>query len=101
MGVVAVPTIATAIKAGVTLIGAGKVAVLPFLIAAVTYFHYDQFDPENRPVSNVKIEEKKRFLDSRALYTNITYFLNTHNIFYLKIFSYYRLIEIQIQNTTL
>lgn len=55
MAVIAVPTIATAVKAGIALIGAGKIAVLPFLIAAFTYFHYDQFDPENRPVSNVFI----------------------------------------------
>ncbi|CAH1132792.1 unnamed protein product [Ceutorhynchus assimilis] len=50
MAVIAVPTIATAIKAGVGLVGVGKIAVLPFLIAALSYFHYDQFDPENRPV---------------------------------------------------
>ncbi|KAH1018844.1 hypothetical protein HUJ05_006535 [Dendroctonus ponderosae] len=50
MAVIAIPTIATAVKAGISLIGAGKIAVLPFIIAALTYFHYDQFDPENRPV---------------------------------------------------
>ncbi|XP_066258130.1 glucose dehydrogenase [FAD, quinone] [Euwallacea similis] len=49
MAVIAIPTIATAVKTGVTLIGLGKIAVLPFLIAALSYFHYDQYDPENRP----------------------------------------------------
>ncbi|CAG9861256.1 unnamed protein product [Phyllotreta striolata] len=48
MAVIAISSIAAAIKAGVAIIGAGKIAILPFLIAAMTYFHYDQYDPENR-----------------------------------------------------
>lgn len=48
MAVIAVPTLLTAVKAGVAIIGVGKIAILPFLIAAMAYFHYDQFDPENK-----------------------------------------------------
>ncbi|XP_028134084.1 glucose dehydrogenase [FAD, quinone]-like [Diabrotica virgifera virgifera] len=48
MTIIALSTILTAIKAGVAIVGVGKIAALPFLIAAITYFHYDQFDPENK-----------------------------------------------------
>jgi choline dehydrogenase len=41
-------TVGTAIKAGTALIGLGKLAILPALIAAIAYYHYDVFDPENR-----------------------------------------------------
>ncbi|CAH0548918.1 unnamed protein product [Brassicogethes aeneus] len=50
MAVLTAAAVSTAIKAAVALIGAGKIAVLPFLIATLAYFHYDQFDPENRPL---------------------------------------------------
>ncbi|XP_060532829.1 glucose dehydrogenase [FAD, quinone] [Cylas formicarius] len=62
MAVIAVPTVATAVKAGVALIGAGKIAVLPFLIAALTYFHYDQFDPENRPIERNVLDDTYDFI---------------------------------------
>lgn len=48
MAVIALSAVVAAVKAGVAIVGAGKIAILPFLIAAMTYFHYDQFDPENR-----------------------------------------------------
>ncbi|XP_076256250.1 glucose dehydrogenase [FAD, quinone] [Rhynchophorus ferrugineus] len=50
MAVIGLPFIATAVKSSVALLGVGKIAILPFLVAALTYFHYDQFDPENKPV---------------------------------------------------
>nr|CAI5848985.1 unnamed protein product [Callosobruchus analis] len=56
MAVIALSAILTAVKGGVGLIGAGKIAILPFLIAAMTYFHYDQFDPENRPVDREEVD---------------------------------------------
>ncbi|XP_056642947.1 glucose dehydrogenase [FAD, quinone] [Diorhabda sublineata] len=62
MAVIALSTIGTAIKAGVALIGVGKIAVLPFLIAAVTYFHYDQFDPENRNVDRKILDASYDFI---------------------------------------
>lgn len=43
--------ILSAIKAGVALIGLGKIAILPFIIASMAYYHYDLFDPENRPIT--------------------------------------------------
>nr|CAH7712108.1 unnamed protein product [Callosobruchus chinensis] len=56
MAVIALSAILAAVKGGVGLIGAGKIAILPFLIAAMTYFHYDQFDPENRPVDREEVD---------------------------------------------
>ncbi|XP_049311685.1 glucose dehydrogenase [FAD, quinone] [Bactrocera dorsalis] len=41
--------IAGAIKIATTIIGVSKLAILPFLIAAIAYYNYDLFDPENRP----------------------------------------------------
>lgn len=41
--------ILSAIKAGIALVGLGKIAILPFLLASMAYYHYDLFDPENRP----------------------------------------------------
>ncbi|KAJ8958488.1 hypothetical protein NQ318_002282 [Aromia moschata] len=62
MGVILLSTILAAVKAGVGLIGAGKIAVLPFLIAAMTYFHYDQFDPEDRPVDRPNVDPMYDFI---------------------------------------
>lgn len=62
MAVIALSTVLTAVKAGVALIGAGKIAILPFLIAAMTYFHYDQFDPENRPFDTENVEGTYDFI---------------------------------------
>lgn len=56
MAVLALPTILAAIKAAVAVIGAGKIAVLPFILASLAYFHYDLFDPENRPVSVKQVD---------------------------------------------
>jgi choline dehydrogenase len=41
-------TVGTAIKAGTAIISLSKLAILPVLIAAIAYYHYDVFDPENR-----------------------------------------------------
>ncbi|XP_055388461.1 glucose dehydrogenase [FAD, quinone] [Condylostylus longicornis] len=46
--------VTTAIKAATALIGIGKLTILPILIAAIAYYNYDLFDPENRPF-NIKM----------------------------------------------
>ncbi|EFA05528.1 glucose dehydrogenase [FAD, quinone] [Tribolium castaneum] len=56
------PTVLASIKAGVGIIGAGKIAILPFLLAALAYFHYDQFDPENRPVDRKVVDKEYDFV---------------------------------------
>lgn len=43
--------ILSAIKTGIALIGLGKITILPFVIASLAYYHYDLFDPENRPIT--------------------------------------------------
>lgn len=55
-------TIATAVKAATALVGVGKVAVIPVLIAALAYYHYDAFDPENRPFNVKEIDHEYDFI---------------------------------------
>lgn len=55
-------TIGTAVKAATALIGVGKIAVIPVLIAALAYYHYDVFDPENRPFNVREIDHEYDFI---------------------------------------
>lgn len=48
--------IAGAIKVATTIVGVGKLAILPFLIAAIAYYNYDLFDPENRPFNVPEVD---------------------------------------------
>lgn len=48
---------AGAIKIATAIIGVGKLAILPFLIAAIAYYNYDLMDPENRPFNILKVEK--------------------------------------------
>lgn len=57
-----VPVILGAIKAAIAIIGVGKLSIIPVLLAALAYFHYDQFDPENRPYSMKNIEREYDFI---------------------------------------
>lgn len=54
--------ILTAIKTGVALIGFGKISILPFLIASLAYYHYDLFDPENRPFTVETVDKEYDFV---------------------------------------
>ncbi|XP_022916166.1 glucose dehydrogenase [FAD, quinone]-like [Onthophagus taurus] len=51
-----------AIKTATTIIGIGKVAILPFLLASMAYFHYDLFDPENRPATVDVVDAEYDFI---------------------------------------
>lgn len=55
-------TIGTAIKAATALIGVGKLAIIPVLIASLAYYHYDAFDPENRPFNVKEIDHEYDFI---------------------------------------
>lgn len=55
-------TIGTAVKAATALIGVGKLAIIPVLIASLAYFHYDVFDPENRPFNVKEIDHEYDFI---------------------------------------
>jgi len=48
--------IAGAIKLATAVIGVGKLTILPFLIAAIAYYNYDLFDPENRPFNVQQVD---------------------------------------------
>lgn len=55
-------TIGTAVKAATALIGVGKLAIIPVLIASLAYYHYDVFDPENKPFNIKEIEHEYDFI---------------------------------------
>uniref|UniRef100_A0A1A9WGI9 Uncharacterized protein n=1 Tax=Glossina brevipalpis TaxID=37001 RepID=A0A1A9WGI9_9MUSC len=54
--------IAGAVKLATTVIGVGKLAILPFLVAAIAYYNYDLFDPENRPFNIQRIDRSYDFI---------------------------------------
>lgn len=62
MAVIVLSTILAAIKTALAIVGAGKIAILPFLLASLAYFHYDLFDPENRPVSVKQVDPMYDFI---------------------------------------
>lgn len=55
-------TAGTAIKAATAIIGVGKLAIIPVLIAALAYYHYDVFDPENRPFNVKEVDHEYDFI---------------------------------------
>lgn len=54
--------IAGAVKLATTVIGVGKLTILPFLVAAIAYYNYDLFDPENRPFNVQKVDRSYDFI---------------------------------------
>lgn len=54
--------IALAIKAATTLIGVGKIALLPVIIASLAFYNYDMFDPENRPFTVKQVDREYDFI---------------------------------------
>lgn len=55
-------TVGTAVKAATTIVGVGKIAIIPVLIAALAYYHYDVFDPENRPFNVKEVDHEYDFI---------------------------------------
>lgn len=54
--------IALAIKAATAIVGTGKIALLPLLIASLAFYNYDLFDPENRPFNVAQVEREYDFI---------------------------------------
>lgn len=54
--------IAGAIKLATAIIGVGKLTIIPFLIAAIAYYNYDLFDPENRPFNVKEVDRVYDFI---------------------------------------
>lgn len=54
--------IALAIKGATALIGGGKIALLPVLIASLAFYNYDLFDPENRPFNVQHVDREYDFI---------------------------------------
>lgn len=57
-----IATVGTAVKAATAIIGVGKIAIIPVLIAALAYYHYDVFDPENRPFNVKEVDHEYDFI---------------------------------------
>lgn len=55
-------TVALAIKAATAIIGIGKIAIIPVLIASMAYYNYDLFDPENRPFNVKQVDSEYDFI---------------------------------------
>jgi choline dehydrogenase len=55
-------TVGTAVKAATAIVGVGKIAIIPVLIAALAYYHYDVFDPENRPFNVKQLDQEYDFI---------------------------------------
>lgn len=55
-------TVAIAIKAATAIIGIGKIAIIPVLIASMAYYNYDLFDPENRPFNVKQVDREYDFI---------------------------------------
>lgn len=58
MGIITATTVA--IKGATILLG--KVAIIPVLIAALAYFHYDLMDPENHPKVTKNLRKEYDFV---------------------------------------
>lgn len=54
--------IAVAIKAATAIVGVGKIALLPVLIATLAFYNYDMFDPENRPFTVKQVDSEYDFI---------------------------------------
>lgn len=50
------------IKAATTIVGLSKLAIIPTLIAALAYFNYGLFDPENRPFTVEQVDQEYDFI---------------------------------------
>lgn len=55
-------SVTAAIKIATTIIGIGKLTILPILIASLAYYNYDLFDPENRPYNVKEIDNEYDFI---------------------------------------
>lgn len=54
--------ITKSVKAAAAFAGLGKLAIVPTLIAALAYFNYGLFDPENRPFTVDKVDQEYDFI---------------------------------------
>lgn len=57
-----VAAISKSIKAAATFAGLSKLAIVPTLIAALAYFNYGLFDPENRPFTVDHVDNDYDFI---------------------------------------
>lgn len=54
--------VGAAISAASAVVGVGKLAIVPILIASLAYYNYDLFDPENRPFNVPEVDREYDFI---------------------------------------
>ncbi|XP_050068974.1 glucose dehydrogenase [FAD, quinone]-like [Anopheles maculipalpis] len=54
--------VGAAISAATAVVGVGKLAIVPILIASLAYYNYDLFDPENRPFNVPEVDRDYDFI---------------------------------------
>ncbi|ETN58957.1 hypothetical protein AND_009439 [Anopheles darlingi] len=54
--------VGAAITAASAVVGVGKLAIVPILIASLAYYNYDLFDPENRPFNVPEVDREYDFI---------------------------------------
>ncbi|KFB42232.1 hypothetical protein ZHAS_00009927 [Anopheles sinensis] len=54
--------VGAAISAATAVVGVGKLAIVPILIASLAYYNYDLFDPENRPFNVPEVDREYDFI---------------------------------------
>lgn len=54
--------IAASLKTATAIIGIGKLAVIPVIIASLLFYNYDLYDPENRPFNVKQVDREYDFI---------------------------------------
>lgn len=55
-------TIGTSLKAATAIVGIGKLAIIPVLVASLLFYNYDLYDPENRPFNVKQVDQEYDFI---------------------------------------
>lgn len=55
-------SIGAALKTATAIIGIGKLAILPVIVASLLFYNYDLYDPENRPFNVKQVDREYDFI---------------------------------------
>lgn len=54
--------IGASLKTATAIIGIGKLAIIPVIIASLLFYNYDLYDPENRPFNVKQVDREYDFI---------------------------------------
>lgn len=54
--------VGASLKAATAIIGIGKLAIIPVLVASLLFYNYDLYDPENRPFNVKQVDREYDFI---------------------------------------